>query len=66
MVMGYTGSYLLVLFNIFVGDMNSCIVCTLSTFVNDTKLSSMVTCWREEVPSRGTQIGLSGGLMTAS
>ena len=49
------------LFNIFVGDMDSGIECTLSEFVNDTKLCLVVNTLRgRDVSSRGTWTGLRG------
>ena len=48
-----SGSVLgLVLFNIFVGDMESGINCTFTMFADDTKL--VLTPSREGMPSRGT------------
>ncbi|GAB0190945.1 hypothetical protein GRJ2_001559800 [Grus japonensis] len=46
------------LFNIFVGNMDSGIECTLSEVTNDTK---WLTCWREGMPSRGTSTDLRDG-----
>lgn len=48
----------LVLFKIFVGDVDTGAKCTLSKFANDTKL-----CSREEMPSRGTWTCLKGGAL---
>ncbi|PKU46893.1 rna-directed dna polymerase from mobile element jockey-like [Limosa lapponica baueri] len=49
-----------VLFNIFVGNMDSGIECTLSKFVNDTSCVAQLNC---QMPSRGTLTGLRGGPM---
>ena len=44
-----------VLFNIFVGDMDSGIECTLSKFTSDTKVCDAVDMLEgRDVPSRGT------------
>ena len=57
----------LTLFNIFVGDMDSGIECTLSKFANDTKLCGAVdTLEGREVPSRGTWTGWRGGPVQTS
>ena len=56
-----------VLFNIFAGDTNSGIECTLSKFADDTKLSGVVdTLERRDIPSRGTWTGWRGGPMQTS
>ena len=55
------------LFNIFVGDMDSGIECTLSKFADDTKLCGAVnTLEGRDVPSRGTWTGLRGGAVQTS
>ncbi|PKU42806.1 hypothetical protein llap_6885 [Limosa lapponica baueri] len=54
----------LVLFNIFVGDMDSGIECTLSMMTPSCMLRS--TCWRKGMPSRGTWTGLRGGPVQTS
>ena len=52
----------LVLFNIFVSDMDSGIECTLGKFGDDTKLCGTVdTLEGRDVPSRGSWTGLRGG-----
>jgi len=45
------------LFNIFVGDMDSGIECTLSKFANNIRVMQS-THWREGMQSRGTWTGL--------
>ena len=56
-----------VTFNIFVGDMDSGIECTLSKFDNDTKLCDVVdTLEGRDVPSRGTWTGWRGGPVQTS
>ena len=48
-----------VLFNIFVGVMDSGVECTLSKFTENTKLSVAV----DTLEGRGTWTGLRGGLV---
>ena len=55
------------LFNIFVGDMDSGIEYTLSKFADDTKLCDAVnTLEGRDVPSRGTWTGLRAGPVQTS
>jgi len=49
------------LFNIFVGNMDSDIECTLSKFADDTKLCSVVDTLERRLPFRGTMTGWRGG-----
>ena len=56
-----------VLFNVFVGDMDRGIECTLSKFTDDAKLCGVVdTLEGRDVPSRGTWTGWRGGTMQNS
>ena len=55
-----------VLFNVFLGDMDSGIECTLSKFANDTKLCGAANTLEGRDPSRGTWTGLRGEPMQTS
>ena len=44
----------MILFNIFISDINSRVECTLNKFVDDTKLWGAVTQQWDRMPSRGT------------
>ena len=56
-----------VLYNVFVGDRDSGIECTLGKFADDTKLCGVVnTLEGRDVPSRGTWTGLRGGPVQTS
>ena len=53
-----------ILFNIFISNPDSKIECTLSKFVDDTKLSGAADILlREQMPSRGTLTGFRSGPM---
>ena len=55
------------LFNVFAGNVDSGIECTLSKFVNDTELCGAVdTLEGRDVPSRWTWTGWRAGLMQTS
>jgi len=47
----------LVLFNVFINDIDSGMECTLSKFSYDTKLSSTFDTIEERMPTRGTWTG---------
>ncbi|KAJ7421936.1 hypothetical protein BTVI_16091 [Pitangus sulphuratus] len=44
------------------GDRDNGIKCALRKFANDTSFAVWLTCWREEMPYRGTLTGLRGDL----
>lgn len=48
----------LALFNIFIGDVDSEIECTLNKFANAPSCVVQLTFWREEMPFRGI-VGIS-------